>query len=286
MGLFSSGSTKSGSAQKWAKPFAKEAAANVQGVVNANAGNLASLSSGLSGMVPGLMDKYSAGDAGVDAAGGYITDVLGGKYMAGNPMLQGMIDQMAGDVTSRVGAAYGSRGSFGGTAHTTALAKGLSESELALRYGNYSDEMNRMGSAAGMAPCVAQGQYVGLPEILQSSGLAAELPYTGINALSGNLASLFSGGKTKGPGIGGQLLAGAAGAAGSYFGAQSDRRSKTNIELLRRDADGLGWYRFAYKTDPKTMLEGVMADEVKELRPAAYIPNFNGDFAGVNYAAL
>ncbi len=34
------------------------------------------------------------------------------------------------------------------------------------------------------------------------------------------------------------------------------------------------------------MFEGVMADEVEQLRPAAFIPNFNGDYAGVNYAAL
>jgi hypothetical protein len=67
----------------------------------------------------------------------------------------------------------------------------------------------------------------------------------------------------------------------------SDRRLKTNIELLRRDPDGLGWYRFAYKRAPDTILEGVMADEVKELRPQAYIPNYQGSgFDAVNYANL
>ena len=148
--------------------------------------------------------------------------------------------------------------------------------------------MNRMGSAAGMAPSIAQGQYAGVPEILQSAGLGAEMPYAGINALSGGLSALFSGGKSKqtGPGIGSQMIAAGGQAAGAYYGAQSDRRSKTKIELLRRDPDGLGWYRFAYKSEPDTMLEGVMADEVKELRPQAYIPNFSGEYAGVNYAAL
>jgi len=148
--------------------------------------------------------------------------------------------------------------------------------------------MNRMAGAAGLAPSIAQGQYAGLQEILGSAGLGAELPYTGIDHLTSGLSSLFSGGKSKqtGPGIGSQMIAAGGQAAGAYFGAQSDRRSKTKIELLRRDPDGLGWYRFAYKIEPDVMFEGVMADEVKELRPQAYIPNFNGEYAGVNYAAL
>lgn len=219
MGLFSSGSTTSysGSAQRWAKPFAKAAASNVQSVVNDNAAGLQQLTGQVQGLVPGLVAKYNSGNPGVDAAQGYVTDVLGGKYLDGNPFLDSMINQTAGDVTSRVGAAFGSRGSFGGTAYAQALAKGLADSENALRYGNYSDEMSRMGSAAGMAPGIAQGQYTGLPEILQAAGTGAELPYTGINALSGNLSQLFSGGtqKTKGPGIGASILGGVASGAGS-----------------------------------------------------------------------
>lgn len=221
MGLFSSAKSTSGSAQKWALPYAKEAAGTVQDVYGANAGNLANISGQVSGVLPGLIDRFNTGDAGVNAAGGYVTDVLGGKFMEGNPWLQGMIDKTAGDVTSRVGAAYGSRGSFGGTAHTTALGKALSEAELGLRYGNYSDEVNRMGSAAGLAPGIAQAQYTGLPEILQTAGLGAEIPYAGINALSGNLSSLFSGGVQKGPGIGGSILGGLASGVGSFLGSKA-----------------------------------------------------------------
>ena len=52
--------------------------------------------------------------------------------------------------------------------------------------------------------------------------------------------------------------------------------------------DGLGWFNFVYKNDPDaTVYHGVMAHEVKELRPQAYIPNYRGSgFDGVNYAAL
>lgn len=292
MGLFSSGksTSRSGSAQKWAKPFAKAAAGTVQSVVDANAGGLQQLTNQVQGLVPGLISKFNEGNAGVDAAGGYVTDVLGGKYLNGNPHLEGMIGLMQDNVTDRVGAAYGSRGSFGGTAWTEALAGELANAELGLRYGNYSDEMGRMAGAAGLAPSIAQGEYAGIQEILGSAGLGAEIPYAGINALSGGLANLFSGGKStqKGPGFGSQLLAAGAQAAGAYAGAQSDRRSKKNIEKVGEFEDGLGIYTFQYKHDPNgTTFKGVMADEVKELRPQAYIEDFNGTgMAGVNYAAL
>jgi hypothetical protein len=220
MGLFSSGSSKSGSAQKWAKPFAKAAAGTVQGVVGQNAAGLQNLTNQVQGLVPGLIDQFKAGNEGVDAAQGYVTDVLGGKYMEGNPWLDDMIGRTLDNVEGRVGAAYGSRGSFGGTKWTEALGRSLSDAELGLRYGNYSDEMNRMSGAAGLAPSIAQAQYAGVPEILQSAGLGAEIPYAGINALAGGLSSLFSGGKTKGPGFGSQLLGAGASAAGAYFGSQ------------------------------------------------------------------
>lgn len=222
MGLFSSGSStsRSGSAQKWAKKIAKPAAGDVMSVYHANEGNLSNLSGQVSGLVPGLVNQFNQGDAGVDAAGSYISDVLGGKYLNGNPHLQAMMDRNAADVTSRVGAAYGSRGSFGGTAWESALGKAISDSNIGLMYGNYSDEMNRMGGAAGMAPGIAQAQYTGLPEILNTAGMGAELPYTGINAMTGALGNLFSGGQSKqtGPGIGGAIIGGGLSALGSYLG--------------------------------------------------------------------
>lgn len=67
----------------------------------------------------------------------------------------------------------------------------------------------------------------------------------------------------------------------------SDRRLKTNIELVHRDPDGLGWYDWNWKSDPQgEKAHGVIADEVKELRPWAFVPNFRDGYDGVDYAAL
>lgn len=288
MGISGGGGSTSGSAQKWAQPYAKAAASSAQGVYDANQGNLQQMSSDVQGLMPGLINQFQQGNAGVDAANSYATDVLGGKYLNGNPYMSGMIDQTANDVTGRVNANFGSRGSFGGTAHTAALGTALANAENQMRYGNYSDEMSRMAQAASMTPQLAQAEYTGLNPILQTAGVGAELPYTGINALSNNLGSLFNGGKTKGPGIGTSILGGFAEGAGKAVGAAamaSDPRLKTNIEKVGEFDDGLGIYHWNYIWGGPRH-EGVMADEVATLRPWALGPKIAGEYLTVNYGAL
>lgn len=65
----------------------------------------------------------------------------------------------------------------------------------------------------------------------------------------------------------------------------SDRRLKTNINLLRRSADGLGVYSYEYTAVPGVIRIGVMADEVAQLRPEAIGPVVGG-FATVDYTKL
>lgn len=114
--------------------------------------------------------------------------------------------------------------------------------------------------------------------------------------LAGNLYSqlsptLYSGGtmtgtstsKTGGTGTWLPQLAGSAMQAIAF----SDRRMKTNIKLVRRDPDGLGWYDWNWKAAPDgPTVHGVIADEVKKLRPQAYVENYRNGFDGVNYALL
>lgn len=142
---------------------------------------------------------------------------------------------------------------------------------------DYNDQFNRYMAIAG------GGQ--------QAATSGAQLGQQSANSISELYSQM---GNAKASGYGGSSPAGSA--LGSLAGTMiannlmsifaSDRRLKTNIRLLRREPDGLGWYEFSYKAAPEVMFEGVMADEVKELRPAAYVANFRGDYAGVNYAML
>jgi hypothetical protein len=72
---------------------------------------------------------------------------------------------------------------------------------------------------------------------------------------------------------------------GSMF--LSDRRLKTNLERVGEYEDGLGIYEWNWKADPDgERFRGVIADEVKALRPWAFVENFRNGFDGVNYGAL
>ena len=78
-------------------------------------------------------------------------------------------------------------------------------------------------------------------------------------------------------------IASAVGGIASIF---SDRRLKTDIKLEGVEPDGLGIYSFRYRADKtKYRVLGVMADEVRKIRPWALGPRHAG-FDTVNYEAL
>lgn len=76
-------------------------------------------------------------------------------------------------------------------------------------------------------------------------------------------------------------IASTIGGIASIFSA---RELKDDIELVAREPDGLGIYRYRYK-GAKTRRIGVMADEVRRLRPWALGPK-NLGFDTVDYGAL
>jgi hypothetical protein len=100
----------------------------------------------------------------------------------------------------------------------------------------------------------------------------------GILSGAGQTSQSTSSGKSK-KGIG-EMLGTAASVA-----AMSDRRLKTNIKKLGEYEDGLGKYSYEYIWEPGKTIEGVMADEVAELRPWALGPEIGG-YASVDYGKL
>lgn len=212
------GSSKTGSAQKWAKPFAKAAAAETTGVYNAAKPGLEALTEGVQGAVPGIYEKYQQGNPALKAATGYDVNLMGRDPYAGSSQLENLIASSRGHALDAVNANFGSRGSFGGTAHTTAAMKAAMDAEAGLRYGDAQNIMQMQQAASANAPQKAAADYLGIQPFLQAAQVGAELPYTGINAQNSGLAQLFQGGKTTGPSPLGQALGVGAQAAASYFG--------------------------------------------------------------------
>lgn len=284
MGLSGGGKSTSGSAQKWAQPFAKAGAASVQDVFNQNQPQLQEITKGVTSLLPGISQQYQGWSPTTGQAQGYYGDVLSGKYLdpTNNPGLQSILDRTSRDVTGNVNSQFAGAGRYGSAAHTDVLSRNLAESEGAILADQYNRERGMMDSAASTAPQLEASQ---LAQLLQASGAGAELPYTGTNSLASSLAALFGGGVQKGPGLGGQLLSAGA-QVGSAALMASDRRLKENIEKVGEFDDGLGVYQWNYVWDePETRQEGVMADEVAELRPWALGPEIAG-FATVDYARL
>lgn len=208
---------------------------------------------------------------GLMAAGNYYQDAIGGKYLDGNPHMQGVIDSTNRDITDGVNGQFNSR--FGSGYHATALARAIAENEQRLRYGDYAQERAYQNDAAG--------------NYGQLAGQATSLPQLAAGNYAGAVGGLFGqyNQTTQKQALGPALIQGASNAAGAY--AASDRRLKVDIEQIGKEADGLGVYNYRYVTDqPDAPLRtGVMADEVASLRPWALGPQVNG-FSTVRYGDL
>ncbi len=286
MGGGSSSTSETGSAQKWAQPFAKAAAGTVAGVYGQNAPGLQRMTQQVQGMLPGLGQRFNNGSPTVRAAQGHANSVLSGQYMNGNPYLDRVLETTRRNIGDSVGSQFAQAGRYGSGAFTDVLSRNMLEAENSARMGDYNAQMGRMDQMAGMAPALAQADYLGLPEILQTATVGAEIPYAGTTAYANSLGALFNGGTStekRNSNLLGDLIGAGAKVGGSMIMA-SDRRLKRDIAKLDQFEDGLGYYEWQYVWGGQRV-RGVMADEVAALRPWALGPVQDG-YATVDYAKL
>jgi hypothetical protein len=290
MGKKSSKTTTKSEPWKPAQGAILDAINTTQDTVNANQGNLNDIASGIQGYLPGLGQQAFGQNPTLGAANGYAQDVLGGKYLNANPYMDQMINSTANDVQDRVNSLFGNSGASLGTQHAGVLGRELSNAENTMRYQNYAQERQNQQQAASMVPALYGSQFAGVTPYLAAAQTAGTLPYAGVSALSPIMGLAAQGGQQSGtqPGGWGNDLMNAAASIGSAAIMASDRRLKTNIVLEHRDPDGLGWYSWNWRADPKgEPVRGVIADEVEKLRPWAFVKGFvNGVYDGVNYSAL
>jgi hypothetical protein len=262
----------------------------VRDVVGSNQGNLQSIASGIGAQLPGLASKAFGDSPLLNAGNSYAMDVLGGKYLNSNPFLDAMVHQTNADVGDQVNSLFAKSGASLGTQHAGVLTSELAKAENNLRYGNYAQERQNQQGAASLLPALYGSQFAGVAPYLSAAQTAGTLPYAGIGALSPIIGLAGGSGTTTGkqPGGWGNDLLNAAASIGSASILASDRKLKTNIEKIGEASDGLGIYTWNWKAEPNgERARGVIADEVKQLRPWAYVENYRGKgFDAVNYGAL
>lgn len=172
-------------------------------------------------LVPSIAQHYTQGDPSVNAAEGYVGDVLGGKYLnAGNPYLPGMINQTDQSVRNQVNAEFSHAGQTGSSRQIGELGTQLGNAENALRYNDYNNQMGRMDTAAGLAPNLSAANTVSIAPLLSAAQMGSTLPTAAAGAYAGGLGSLLSPYGTQvtkqSPNIGALLAAAAGQAAGGW----------------------------------------------------------------------
>lgn len=284
------------SSQPWApaQPILTDAGNAILNNYNQNQGTLNSLENTLTGsIIPGLAQK--AGDTSMLKPGtDYINGVLNPNYLkTGQAQAQALGNYAGQQAGNAINSTFSLAGRTGSDNHATDLARGVTQAELAPMLQNLQYNQGLQQQAAGMLPSMYASQFSGYTPLIGAAQTASQIPYAGANSL-GNIGGLFGGygtsTNTQPGGWGTALLGGLSNMFSFAPISLSDRRLKMNIVRLGDwddRGDGLGKFEWNWKADPNgPKVTGVIADEVRELRPQAYVPNYHNGYDGVNYAVL
>jgi len=158
------------------------------------------------------MDTYGrlapGAEQGIRGSQSLVNDTLAGRYLNGNPYLDGQLEQTRENVSNDVLSRYSGAGRYGSAYGMGELTRQLANAENNMRFQNYAMERGYQNDAIGQAQ-----QLMGGSQSLLNN--AAELPWIGVGALNGNVRNA-SGGygtttTTQKQGIG-SMLGGIAGA--------------------------------------------------------------------------
>jgi hypothetical protein len=122
----------------------------------------------------------------VNKATNYTSNVIGGKFMQGNPYLEGMLDQGKKGITDsfnktmrpQMDANIARQNAFGGSGWAQAnrdmnsdLASQLSDMETQMRYQNYATEMGRRDNAVNDARGLSTDRLANMKDAISGSNL-------------------------------------------------------------------------------------------------------------------
>ncbi len=282
----SESSSTSGSAQKWANPYAIGATRSIQGTYDSFQPALQGAVANTQELGSQIGGQFNAGQAQAAQGQQYYGDVLSGKYLNSNPQMGAMISRMQGDVSNGVNSSFNLAGRYGSDAHASGLARELANAESQMLYNDYNSQMGRMDNAAAQ---VGQQNNQAASLALGAQGQVATMPWAGMSAYSGALGNLFNGGTQKSVSYAPNPIWGAIGSGlGAAAAFASDIRLKKDIVTIGPRPDGLTEIEWTYRFDPtESRYRGVDAAEVAIKRPEAHIANFDGKgHSGVNYALL
>lgn len=98
------------------------------------------------------------GNANMNAAAGYNSDVLSGKYST-DPYQSQVFDNIKSQVLPAVNSQFSAAGRYGSGSHADSAARGLTDAFAPYATQMYQQGLDRMGQAASFAPTLAQNDY-------------------------------------------------------------------------------------------------------------------------------
>jgi len=178
---------------KFAKPYIEQGANALQDSYAQNSGQIQGYTDSVTGLIPGMIEKYNNGNSAVNSATAYNTDVTDGKYLdAGNPYLQDMITNSNNDIRNQLQASLGAKGLTGGSDYAGLISKNIAQNTTGLRYNDYNAERGRMSTAAGQAPGLASADAIQIAPLLATLD-ASQTPVRAAAGYASGLGGLLGG---------------------------------------------------------------------------------------------
>lgn len=211
----------SGGRQKNKPIYSKEiggASSALTNAFNVNMPKIQGVTDKVTGLLPDMIEKYKAGDAGVNAARNYVTTTLGGD--ATNPHLDDWISLAQDEAQNRMGAKLAKMGlGPAGSTYQGTVGREVAKIGLGARYEDWLRAQDRRAQAAGMAPGIAAADTIQIAPILGAAGTASDPMRAAVGYASGigGLLGQYQDVKTKNP-WGPALLSGLSNAAAAYAG--------------------------------------------------------------------
>ncbi len=178
---------------RFAKPYITSAANTLQSTYNSTQPGAQAIANQVAGYLPQLGAKVFGDNPTLKPAQTYAQEVLGGKFLNGNPQLDSMVGLARVNAMDGINSAFGQNGMDFSSGHAKSLAKGMNEAELGLRYQDYGAERDRMGQMTSLAPSLVAAEYAPLEAYLGAAQTATELPWLGAKYLSSGMGGLMGG---------------------------------------------------------------------------------------------
>jgi hypothetical protein len=157
----------------WAVPYAQDFLGRSQQVADLpytpyTGQTVAQMNPYQTGAYDAIAQRAYQGSAVNDAASGELTKTLSGGYLNNNPYLDATVNRAQGDVMRGFAPIEARSGSFGNSGLQESMGRALGDVSSQIRGQDYANERNRMVGSIGLAPQIANQDYLDADQLLKA----------------------------------------------------------------------------------------------------------------------